>query len=59
MKDVNRMFALCTPEWMVEDGETKAEENAIVLAIIENLRTCLKGFWFGFASTTPCCGKAE
>ncbi len=43
MKDVNRMFALCTPEWMVEDGETKAEENAIVLAIIENLRTCLKG----------------
>lgn len=43
MKDVNRMFALCTPEWMIEDGETKAEENAIVLAIIENLRTCLKG----------------
>ena len=43
MKDVNRMFALCTPEWMVEDGETKAEENAIVLAIVENLRTCLKG----------------
>ena len=97
MKDVNRMFALCTPEWMVEDEETKAEENAIVLAIVENLRTCLKGLpieltqnqkriaferavklfklencfnvpntteygfglGFGFASTTPCCGKAE
>lgn len=43
MKDVNRMFAVCVPEWMVEDEETKAEENAIVLAIVENLRTCLKG----------------
>lgn len=43
MKDVNRMFALRVPEWMVEDEETKAEENAIVLAIVENLRTCLKG----------------
>lgn len=97
MKDVNRMFAVCVPEWMVEDEETKAEENAIVLAIVENLRTCLKGLpseltqdqkriaferavklfkaencfnipnatdyrfglGFGFASTTPCCGKAE
>lgn len=43
MKDVNRMFALRVPEWMVGDEETKAEENAIVLAIVENLRTCLKG----------------
>lgn len=97
MKDVNRMFALRVPEWMIEDEETKAEENAIVLAIVENLRTCLKGLpgeltqdqkriaferavklfksencfnipnatdygfglGFGFASPTPCCGKAE
>lgn len=43
MKDVNRMFALRVPEWMVEDEEIKAEENAIVLAIVENLRACLKG----------------
>ena len=43
MKDVNRLFASRMPEWMVEDEEIKTEENAIVLAIVENLRTCLKG----------------
>lgn len=43
MKDVNSLFASRIPEWTVEDDENKAEENAIVLAIVENLRTCLKG----------------
>lgn len=43
MKDANHMFSPRIPEWTVEDDENKAEENAIVLAIVENLRTCLKG----------------
>ena len=97
MKDVNRMFALRLPEAMLEENEMHADENTIVLAIVENLRTCLKGLpgeltqdqkriaferavklfksencfnvpnatdyrfglGFGFASTTPCCGKDE
>lgn len=43
MKDVNRMFALRLPEVMLEENEMHADENTIVLAIVENLRTCLKG----------------
>ena len=43
MKDVNRMFALRLPEAMLEENEMHADENTIVLAIVENLRACLKG----------------
>ena len=38
MKDVNRMFALRLPEVMLEENEMHADENTIVLAIVENLR---------------------
>lgn len=94
MSDTSKLF-VCRTETKLDRLENEVEENTIVLAIVENLRTCLKGlpneltqnqkriafemavklfkaencfnvpnatdygFGFGFASTTPCCGKAE